>query len=251
MKTQFIFLISALMLSLCLCSVAFAQTACPAGMQTVIDPNTNETLCFTKASQANPQIEVPTEVDNESASLTDIGESGFTFDLGLGYGMIAAMNIRLSAGYQFNIPSADGLSFGLYTDFSLRFPYPDTFDWAVVPMLHVYSGNFRVSFGLGVGLIKAFGNYDDFLFDDEDIDNSNKVVRFTVKPEMRVDWFVDNHVLLGLGIDVPLIIYKERDTDYDYYYNQFGDIISTNKTHHSYSRVSPWMSLNFYMGYKF
>jgi hypothetical protein len=174
-----------------------------------------------------------------------VSENGLELNFGLGYGMVGALDLRLALGYHFNLPKSDNVTMGIYTDFSLRFPYPNSLDWAIVPMLHVHGDIFRASFGLGLGVFSFFkGDAEDYFDDDDSVEK----VAFQLKPELRFDWFLSEHVLIGLDFDVPLIFYRitvENDShDLDHYYQGIK-----NKTKDT--RVQPWLSLAFHVGYKF
>ena len=218
---------------------AFAQN-CPLGTHPVINPKTNEVLCYLTddAVRSNTQYSDPDLKIREA-----ISASGTEISFGLGYGMVGAMDLHLSAGYHFNIPKADCVSFGLYTDFNIRFPYPNSLDWALVPMMHVHGDIFRVSFGLGIGLFSFFSNNNDDEWDDDD---HYKPVSFQLKPGLRFDWFLSEHVLIGLNTEMPLIFYKYKRERYWVDENNRGHEKTTKE-----NRIQPWFNRTFHVGYKF
>lgn len=256
MKKQLIYIFSTLACMFLLCSTALAQD-CPSGTQKVIIPDTNEALCINLDEQ-NASVAPTDQNSDDEAALTDqnsdnenvidkhaISSSGPEFNIGMGYGMIAAFDLRLMGGYQFALQNLDGVAFGLYTDFSIRFPLPNSLDWALVPSLIVYGESFRVTFGLGIGVAAFFANHSkneyDYDFTDDD-GYMNKKALFQLKPEMRFDWFLSEHVLLGFNTDVSVFFYEEEK---ELYY----DTPTTKKSVEK--KAFPWLSLTVHVGYKF
>ena len=149
--------------------------------------------------------------------------SGWEINIGIGYCMIASFDLRLTGGYHFGVESLDGLSFGLYGELGgqLGFPMSVTFD--VVPMMHVHGESFRVSFGFGLGMFYFSDGYED--------EGSQGRALFEMRPEIRFDWFLSEHILIGVEAAVPLLL------------------ITNAVDNHSIA--DPWFTFDIYFGYRF
>ena len=240
LTTAFIFLF-------CLCGFAYAD--CPPGTQTVVNTKTGEVLCFTMPN-ASPSYVDASEVEMEEEQIAEgIRAAGFTLDFGIGYAVIGAIDFRVMAGYQFPT-SADGIAFGLYTNFNGFLPYPYGLTWDISPTVHVFSQSFRVSLGLGFGIFGIhdndfFSSYDDDY--DEDDNDSALQTRFMLKPSIRFDWFLTQNVMIGLNFDMPLYFDKQEYKDYDY--DKSSDKYTPKKK--TEIEVGPWFTMTVNVGYKF
>ena len=172
--------------------------------------------------------------ENDHLIREAIGASGSEITFGIGYGMVGAFDVKAAYEYNFAVPSVDGLSIGLNVDFSFRFPLPNSLDLAAGPIIHVYSEIFRVSLGLGVGFFSFLRNKDSDSDFDEGLERN--AILFQLKPELRFDWFLSQHVLLGLDFDFPIMFYKHK----------YEDDKSDGKNY-----AQPWFSFTLHVGYKF
>ncbi|MBQ9817322.1 MAG: hypothetical protein IJM59_07660 [Proteobacteria bacterium] len=153
---------------------------------------------------------------------------GWVFEAGLGYSIVAAVDLKLLTGYHFS--SKDEVAgFGLYLDVDL---HPGAFpvfsmDCTIDPVFHVSTGHFQFSLAFGLGF---FGVLNDDFDDSEDSLRSKEFgVRFELKPAMAFDWFMTEKAFWGFGLSVPLIILKESES--------------------RDSRVQPWFNMDFHIGY--
>ena len=233
MKKHLIYVLSSLLWLCIFCTSAFAQN-CPPGTQKVINPKTDEVLCYVMDDQ-NKADNTESSYEEDMKISREISSNGGEINIGIGYGMVGAFDLRLAGGYHVNIPGADNVSFGIYTDFSIRFPYPNSLDWAIVPMMHVHGDIFRASFGLGIGIFSFFIEDEDYYEDEE----FYSTILFQLKPEVKLDWFLSEHVLIGMNIDLPLILYKKEIHDWG------------NARPKKITATMPWFSLTFHVGYKF
>ena len=163
----------------------------------------------------------------------DMMNAGWLAQIGFGYRLVSAIDIRLMTGYHFG-SSDEVASFGLYLDVDLGPGYEPHFsmDITVTPTLHVSRGIFRYSLGLGVGIF-ILSDYTD----DADVINNGgdfdaKVLKsspsFELKPWMAFDWFFSGKAYMGFGFTVPILIMNE----------QLGDVM-------------PWFSMDLHIGYRF
>ena len=238
MKKQLLYIFCTFAWLCVFCTSAFAED-CPNGTQKAFDAKTNQEFCF--EFENTPSVVVVAENKEELNIRKNLSSSGAEINLGLGYGMVGAFDLRIAAEYQFELQNLDGVTFGLNTDFSIRFPYPTSLDWSIGPMLHVHGNIFRVGFGFGLGIFSAFDPDEVYDYEDE-YDNDDQLFSkalFQLKPELRLDWFLSEHVLIGLNTDMCLIFYKGRE--YNYHDDNYEHV----------KKVMPWFSITFHVGYKF
>lgn len=207
-------------------SFAMAQAVCPEGMQLELTQN-NVQICVpsSNSEQTFPdQTNVPTKKQIAEEILR---APGFELDFGIGYAIVAAFDLRLKLGYEFGIPNANGLNFGLFTDIGLALGYPQTLTWNIIPALFVHGTSFRMGIGLGIGI------FYDFI-DDEESEGilSDNSLYFEIKPLISFDWFLSK-IYIGFQFDIPLIFQKD-DSDSK-----------------EYTEVQPWYNMDFHIGYKF
>lgn len=154
--------------------------------------------------------------------------SGWQVQLGFGYRIISAIDVRVVTGYHF-ASSDEVASFGLYLDIDMGPGYEPHFnmDMTVSPTLHVSRGIFRYSLGLGLGVfILSDYKYSDGWEDDKkELKTSPS---FELKPWMAFDWFLSKRAYMGFGFTVPILIMNE----------QLGDVM-------------PWFSMDLHLGYRF
>ena len=198
---------------------AFAENACPAGTQLMVQPNTGESFCIavqpqvvqnTSERDTKPEKTIRESIRKKSES-GGPGASGAIIEGGFGYSMLLAMDFHLSTGYHFSALD-NGLSFGLYTDLDFAVGYPYLINWSFSPMIHVNGETFRGGLGFGVGLIKGWARNSD---DDREYDDSedyDSLMRskplFELKATVRGEWFATEHIFIGFDLGIPLIINK-------------------------------------------
>ena len=110
-------------------------------------------------------------------------------DLGIGYGGIIGIDLQLSYGYIFK------RNFSLVFDFNYAFGLLSVFDIAVVPRFQFFIDSFRVSVGMGVGLL----HYEA----ESSVNKEHKTqgIGFELKPELQLDWFTGDQLYIGLGAE--------------------------------------------------
>ena len=159
----------------------------------------------------------------------DMMKAGWLVQLGFGYRVVAAIDVRLMTGYHFE-SSDEVASFGLYLDLDFGPGYDPNFsmDATVTPTLHVSRGIFRYSLGLGLGVFII----RDYKYTDRWDDDYSKTIEtspsFELKPWMAFDWFFSGKAYMGFGFTVPILIMNE----------QLGDVM-------------PWFSMDLHIGYRF
>ena len=234
---QLIIVIASLLSCVFCISQAFAQYNCPDGTLPVVNMQTGASYCLATVSTPEPNRSVVNNTfhinntynnaSNEQDKVQKYEEalsiknamrsSGFELNVGIGYAMVASFDMRLTGGYHFGIDSLDGLSFGLYGEFSGQLGFPMSVAFDVVPMMHVHGESFRVSFGFGLGV---------FYISNSDELSGNTL--FEMRPEIRFDWFLSEHILIGVEASVPLLLLDK-----------------------SYKSVEPWFMFDIYFGYRF
>ena len=175
-------------------------------------------------------------------------QSGWSIDGGIGYGMVANIDLRLMAGYQHTF--SKNMQFGIYLDANFKVGIiPDfTADILVVPSFIVTRGRFRFRLGIGLGVTVAregdedyiweflssdaqrerYGNYDDDYYYYDDDDKMQTYTTFTFCPQLSFDWFLTGHAYYGFGLSIPLLIHSDFDDG-----------------------IVPMMSADLHIGYKF
>lgn len=236
MKTQLTVIISLLLGFVLMSSTAYAEHLCPAGTLPVIISGSHEAICaemdmlkpLENASASRRISDAQSDELESPESVTKImRSSGAALDFGIGYALVAAFHVRVLAGYHFNVENLNGITFGIYGEFSGLLGWPWALDAAVVPMMHVQGESFRVSIGFGLGMFHNF-----------DIDKT----MFEMKPEFRLDWFWSSRFMFGVQISVPIILQKKLAAD-----SLDTHISQKNETHY----VTSWMMLGLNFGYKF
>ena len=271
MKKQFVFFMIIFFALLGITTNAYADVTCPPGTQKIVDEQTKEIFCVAAPNTVQVGRVHPINTNNAAEQNTvqpinntypqanqnkfakdqereairqSIADSGFEVQFGMGYGLIGAFEMHLKLEYSFAQPS-NGLSFGLFTNCDLFIGYPNSIDWAAGPVVHINGNRFRGGIGLGFGLFNMWKNsyYGEY---DRDRDEYDKTLNFTLIPRIECDWFVSNHLYLGFGLDLPIIIYKDNDDDDDYYYYDDGD-----KDDHLSISTGLWFDMHIHVGYKF
>ncbi len=242
---QLIIVIASLLSCVFFVSLASAQE-CPVGTRLVIDAQTNSAFCLGTAinpaseqttNQSNlqndPQVQnslTPNTIRDTSEYSEDLSAqsikeairaSGWELNIGIGYAMVASFDMRLTGGYHIGVDSLDGLSFGLYGEFSGQLGFPMSLAFDVVPMMHVHGESFRVSFGFGLGVFYISSS-----------DYSFGTTLFEMRPEIRFDWFLSEHILIGVEASVPLLLANKNDS-------------------RDYRFIEPWFMFDIYFGYRF
>ncbi|MBQ9817323.1 MAG: hypothetical protein IJM59_07665 [Proteobacteria bacterium] len=228
---KFTFIASFVMMLFGFGTFAFGAEICSEGTQQIVDQATGQIYCVSTdampVQQQNLVSDAAAREREQQFQQTmmrraeiegSMKSSGFVIDMGLGYSIAGAFELRIAAGYDF-LESLDGLSFGLLTDFGISFGYPDSLNWSVGPIAHVNSKTYRVGLGLGLGVFSIWGNLysgDDEYYDDSDEFGLKRGgAYFMLKPQFMWEWFVSSHTLIGLGFDLPIIFKGVDDTAHD------------------------------------
>ena len=162
---------------------------------------------------------VQTEKDRRRQIHNSLLSSGGTIEFGLGYGFVANANIHVAAGYQIHTNDTIA-SFGIYFDANFKPGEAPGFsvDLTIDPTLHLSKGQFRFSFGLGIGMFLS--KERGWLYDFYDTDgsyyyNANRYhessVEFELKPRLSFDWFLSTQGYFGGAIDMPMVIADELE----------------------------------------
>ncbi len=192
------------------------------------------------ADNNNDAVSMPITPKSRSEIIHDsLMQSGFQFDLGLGYGMIADVNFKLSLGYQFSMNSSLS-TFGLYLISNFKTGDEPLFDVDITltPTLHISKGIFRFSVGLGLGL--SAWNHE--LNDDWPLSHINddygleKDYGFMFRPVISFDWFLSQKAFWGFTVDIPVV---------------FVEYCDENKNDHGSVETIPMVNFDLHIGYKF
>ena len=215
-------------------SPVLLSETCPFGTERLFDVKTNASYCIDVAKQTVNKSEISDSNLSEEECLEilrikdSLRTTGWELDVGIGYAMVGAFDVRMSGGYHFSVENLDGLSFGIYAEVAGQLGVPLAFSLDVVPRMLIHGESFRVGVGFGLGY-----------FYGKDISSDTPNI-FEMRPEIRWDWALSEHIFLGFQASFPLLLIKQEHDAWDGWKKE-DEVLG----------VQPWFDLDIYFGYRF